>query len=170
MTYRDTASTLAQRVTNNFVGVVLYRPMPWAQVPARWDAQIFPQPSALVDWYEEIAGSPALYYYIAAFDKTYGGGPVADAIAPPQPDDLGYKAYAIAQRSGYQWRPGAFPRDYKQRFGIAVGANRPETHHEPIWFPLAFIGAMFGVAYVSTSRTITKIKRERGERHVSGWK
>ena len=168
MTYRDTANTLAQRVTNNLVGVVLYRPMPWAKLPARWDAQIFPQQRALVEWYEELAGSPALYYYIAAFDKTYGGGPVADAIAPPQPDDLGYGAYAIARRSGYDWRPGAFPRDYKERSGIAVGAERSETYHEPIWFPLAFIVALFGGAYVSTSRAIGKIKRGHGVRHSSG--
>lgn len=123
MTYRDTASSLAQRVTDNLVGTVLYRPSPWAKLPARWDVQIFPRPGALVSWYEDIAASPTLYYYIAVFDKSYRSSPVAEAIAPPQPDDLGYQVYDDARRGGYRWRPGAFAPGYRERTGVTVGAE-----------------------------------------------
>ena len=124
MTYRDTASTIAQCVTDNLVGTALYRPTSGTKDPAWWSVSIFPRPGSLVDWYEEIAPSPTHYYYVAVFDKSYSSSvPVADAIAPPQPYDLGYAAYDAARRGGYRWKPGAIPRDYKERTGVTVGAE-----------------------------------------------
>lgn len=125
MTYRETATAIAQRATGNLVGVALYRPTSGTKDPAWWSVSIFPRPGSLIEWYEEIAPSPTIYYYLAVFDKNYGSVPVAEAIAPPQPYDLGYAAYDAARRGGYQWKPGAIPRDYKERAGIAVVGASP---------------------------------------------
>jgi hypothetical protein len=167
MTYRETATSLAQRTSGNFIGAVFYRPMPWAKIPAKWYVTDFPSAQALVEWYEEISPSTALYYYIAVFDKAYSNLPVAESIATPQPDDLGWDAYNSAVRSGYRWKPGAFPTGYKERAAhppARVGAELPKRDGAASWFPLAFVGTMLGVAYVATSRAVAKIKRDRPSR------
>jgi hypothetical protein len=98
--YRDTASALAQHSPGNLIGVALYVPMNGQ--PARWGAVALMNLDALRDWYEELAGSPTLYYYLAVFDKGYSTGPLVEAIAPPKPGMPGFD-----MRS--QWRRPAWP-------------------------------------------------------------
>lgn len=93
--------------------------------------------------------------------------PVAESISTPQPDDLGWDAYNVAVRSGYRWKPGPFLPGYKERDALprpSVGAEQPKRYSEPLWFPLALVGTMLGVAYVATSRAVAKINRDRIER------
>jgi hypothetical protein len=89
MSYRDTATAIAQRAPGNFIGVVLYVPVgdktaPW------WSVSSFPSAAALQEWYEEIAPSPPLFYYLVAFDKTQGMEPAGEAIAPIKPGMPGF--------------------------------------------------------------------------------
>jgi hypothetical protein len=48
--------------------------------------------------------------------------------------------------------------------GIAIGADRPDSYREPRWLPLAAIGAMFGIAYATTTRASSKIRQGRGRK------
>ena len=88
MSYRDTATAIAQRAPGNFVGVVLY--VSAAGKAPFWSADAFPNAAALQEWYEEIAPSHPLFYYIAAFDKTQGIEPAGEAIAPIKPGMPGF--------------------------------------------------------------------------------
>jgi len=89
MSYRDTAAAIAQRAPGNFIGVVLYVPVGGSTAPW-WSASALTNAAALQDWYEEIAPSPPLFYYIAAFDKTQGLEPAGEAIAPIKPGMPGF--------------------------------------------------------------------------------
>ena len=102
MSFRDAATAIAQRTAGNFVGVVLYVPM-GDRSTAWWRADAFVNSDALEEWYEEIANSPPLYYYIAAFDKTRDAIPVGEAIAPPKPGMPGFDTHA-------EWRHPPFRR------------------------------------------------------------
>lgn len=172
MSYRDTANALVQRAPGNFIGVALYVPM--GGVAASWNAVALMSLPALKDWYEEIAGAPTLYYYLAAFDKTQSASPVAETIAPPKPGDPTWGAYWTLQQQGYRWRPNPFGSALQKTrpavSGSTVGAEQRERYTEPTWYLLALVGAMFGVAYVSTSRAVAKIKRQRGETIASSRK
>lgn len=99
MSYRDTAVSIAQQTPGNFLGVMFTTAV--ANVPAKWDVVPLASLAALRDWYEEIAGAPTLYYYLAAFDKTRGASPVGESIAPPKPGEPGFSPFS-------QWRPGPF--------------------------------------------------------------
>jgi hypothetical protein len=103
--YRDTATALAQRTAGNFVGVVLYVPAGGQSTTPRWYADALVNSAALEDWYEGIANSPPLYYYIAAFDKTRDTVPVGEAIAPPKPGMPGFDI-GVSDR----WRHPPFRR------------------------------------------------------------
>lgn len=103
MSFRDTATAIAQRAAGNFIGVVLYVPMGGQSTVPRWRADAFMNAAALEEWYEEIANSPPLYYYIAAFDKTRSTTPVGEAIAPPKPGMPGFDTHA-------KWRHPPFRR------------------------------------------------------------
>lgn len=174
MSYRDTATALAQHAPGNFLGVTLYVPI--GGVAASWNAVALMSLPALKDWYEEIAGAPTLYYYLAAFDKTQSAAPVAETIAPPKPGDPTWVAYLTLQQQGYRWRPNPFGAALQKSrptvSGSRVGAEQRERSADtaPTWYPLALIGAMFGIAYVSTSRAVAKIKRQRGEIRASSGK
>lgn len=116
MSYRDTAVALAQRVPSNFVGVVLYVQI--GQVAPHWSAVAMRSHEELKDWYEEIAGSPTLYYYLAVFDKILSTSvPVGEQIAPPKPGDPTWGAFWTLQQHGYRWRPSPF--------GEALAKSRP---------------------------------------------
>ena len=80
-TYRYTATALARRRREPYVGVVYYAEPPHGRVPPRWDVQVFSRASALRAWYGETLASPASYY-VAAFDKTRGPQPVGEWTAP----------------------------------------------------------------------------------------
>jgi len=101
--YRDNATTLAQRAPGNFIGVVLYVPMGGQSTTPWWSMFSFPSSLALEEWYEEIAPSAPLYYYIAAFDKARGSVPVGESIAPPKPGTFGFNL-AVTDR----WRHSPF--------------------------------------------------------------
>lgn len=88
MSYRDTATAIAQRAPGNFIGVVLY--VSAAGKAPFWSASALTNAAALQDWYEEIAPSAPLFYYIAAFDKTQGLEPAGEAIAPIKPGMPGF--------------------------------------------------------------------------------
>jgi len=103
VSYRDTATAIAQRAAGNFVGVVLYVPMGGQSTAPWWSASAFPNSGALEEWYEEIAGSPTLYYYLSAFDKTRAAVPVGEAIAPPKPGMPGFDIRS-------EWRHPPFSR------------------------------------------------------------
>lgn len=108
MSYRDTAVALAQRSTGTFVGVVLYAGAYAAsgKTSPFWSVVAMRTREELKDWYEEIAGSPTLYYYLGAFDKTQSTTvPVAETIAPPKPGDPTWGAFSVLQQQGYRWRP-----------------------------------------------------------------
>ena len=90
MSYRDTATAIAQRAPGNFIGVVLYVPVGGQSTAPWWSASALTNAAALEDWYEEISPSPPLFYYIAAFDKTRGTEPVGEAIAPIKPGMPGF--------------------------------------------------------------------------------
>jgi hypothetical protein len=102
--FRETATALAQRTTGNFIGVVLYVPVGGQSTVPFWTADAFINAVALEEWYEGIAISPALYYYIAAFDKTRDAIPVGESIAPPRPEMPG--SFDIHTR----WRHSPFRR------------------------------------------------------------
>jgi hypothetical protein len=87
--YRDNATAIAQRAAGNFIGVVLYAPVGGSTTPW-WSASTLTSATALEDWYEEIAGAPPLYFYIAAFDKARGTEPVGEATAPIKPGMPGF--------------------------------------------------------------------------------
>ena len=89
MSYRDTATAIAQRAPGNFIGVVLYVPVGGSTTPW-WSASALAGAAALEEWYEEIAPSPPLFYYLAAFDKTRGTAPMGEAIAPIKPGMPGF--------------------------------------------------------------------------------
>lgn len=157
MIYRDTAASLAQRADGNFIGVVFYVPM--GSIGARWDVTSHPRLAAIKEWYEEIAPSNTLYYYLAAFDKTQSTtSPVAETIAPPKPGDPTWGAFRTLQQQGYVWRPNPFGAAPGRPTvsGALVGADR----REPRWLVPALIASAFGVAWFTTSRQIKKIDRE----------
>jgi hypothetical protein len=102
MSYRDTAIALAQRAPGNFLGVWFVVPV--GNMPAQWEVVALASPQALVEWYEEIAGSPTLYYYLAAFDKTRDTSrPAGESTAPPKPGEPGFSPFS-------RWRPSPFVR------------------------------------------------------------
>lgn len=116
MSYRDTAVALAQRASGNFIGIWLSVPI--GQSPSRWHAIAMRTREELRDWYEEIAGAPTLYYYLAAFDKTQSMSvPVAETIAPPKPGDPTWGAFWVLQQQGYRWRASPW--------GEALAKSRP---------------------------------------------
>ena len=107
MSYRDTAVALAQRTAGNFVGVVLYAGVYAAagKTAPFWSAVAMRTREELKDWYEEIAGSPTLYYYLSAFDKTQSTSvPVAETIAPPKYGEPTWDVFRVLQQQGYRWR------------------------------------------------------------------
>lgn len=73
------AATLAQRMHENFVGVVLN-----SGVLGKWEVRGFPSKEMLEDWYGKIAyKKPADYDYVAAFDKNrYGAKPYGSSWSP----------------------------------------------------------------------------------------
>ena len=99
--YRDTATSLVQRAPGSFIGVALYVPMGGQSTSPWWSMAAFPSSKALEGWYEEIAPSAPLYYYLAAFDKTRSSLPVGESIAPPKPGSLGFDIHS-------QWRAPPF--------------------------------------------------------------
>ena len=99
--YRDTATALAQRAAGNFIAVVLYVPMGGQSTSPWWSMLTFPRSKALEEWYEEIAPSAPLYYYLAAFDKTRSSLPVGESISPPKPGAPGFDIHS-------QWRAPPF--------------------------------------------------------------
>lgn len=101
MGFRDSATAIAQRAPGNFIGVVLYV----RGNTASWHADAFPNAAALQEWYEEIAPSPPLFYYIAAFDKTQGIEPTGEAIAPIKPGMPGFDMDATGK-----WRAPPYKR------------------------------------------------------------
>jgi hypothetical protein len=88
--YRDNATALAQRAPGNFIGVALYVPLGGGSTAPWWAAVALSSAKALEEWYDEIAGAPTLYYYLAAFDKTRALLPVGESIAPPKPGMPGF--------------------------------------------------------------------------------
>jgi hypothetical protein len=107
---------------------------------------------ALEEWYDEVAGAPSHYYYLAAFDKTRGSAPVGESIAPPKPGMPGFDIRS-------QWR---YPPFNKAKVaGSRIGVDQPGSRREPAWYVPALLGATLGVAYFATSREAAKIKRER---------
>lgn len=102
--YRDTATALVQRAPGNFIGVALYVPTSKSTAPW-WSLVSFPSSNAMEEWYEEIAPSHPLYYYLAVFDKTRSSEPVGESIAPPKPGVPGFNLH-ITDR----WRPPPFNR------------------------------------------------------------
>jgi len=122
--WRDTAQALAQRAPDNFIGVVLYVAMGDESASPRWRMSSFASADALEDWYEEIAPSAPLYYYLAAFDKTRGASPVGESIAPPKPGQPGFDTHL-------QWRHSPFRKPTTARRGhygearSVVGADAP---------------------------------------------
>lgn len=103
--YRDTATAIAQRAPGNFIGVVLYVPVGGQSTAPWWRADALVNSASLEEWYEGIANSPPLYYYIAAFDKTRGAAPVGEAIAPPKPGTPGFDLHFTDR-----WRHPPFKR------------------------------------------------------------
>jgi len=103
MSFRESATAIAQRTAGNFIGVVLYVPVGGQSTVPWWSADAFMNTAALEEWYEGIANSPPLYYYIAAFDKTRGAIPVGEAIAPPKPGMYGFDVHS-------KWRHPPFRR------------------------------------------------------------
>lgn len=101
MSYRDTATALAQRAPGNFIGVVLYVQAPF------WSAHAFPNAAALEEWYEEIAPSHPLFYYIAAFDKTQGMEPAGESIAPIR---FGMPGFDMRITDKWRYHPYKRPR------------------------------------------------------------
>ena len=94
--YRDTATALAQLAPEDFIGVVLYVPLGGESTAPFWSMSHLNGSAALEEWYEDIAPSHGLYYYLAAFDKTRGSWrstptpPVGESIAPPKPGQPGF--------------------------------------------------------------------------------
>lgn len=142
MNFRDTATAFAQRASEKYVGVVLYTEMPHAKLPARWDVQAFPRPSALEEWYEEIAPSNTLYDYIAAFDKTRDAAPVGESVAPSK---FGKPGFSYEDTSRWRYSPyrravvsgdlvGGLPRGDASEIipGLFVGSKPSPGRHDGI--------------------------------------
>ena len=127
MSYRDTAVTLAQRAAGNFVGVVLYDGVYAAsgKTSPYWSVVAMHTREELKEWYEEIAGSESLYYYLAAFDKTQStSGPVAESIAPPKPGDPTWGAYRVLRQQGYRWRASPWGEALAKPRPVVSGGGR----------------------------------------------
>ena len=72
----------AINTTGDYIGVVYMKPPPaFPEEPPVWKTMPpFRTRQALVDWYNGWVGSPTLYHYLAAFDKTvpdWDGDPIA---------------------------------------------------------------------------------------------
>ena len=115
-TYRDMATALARTRPEQHVGVVYYAELPHVGVSSRWDVQVFPRPSALREWYEEVAPAHAWYHYLAAFDKTAGLAPVGESTAPPKPGETGFDVRR-------QWRHRPYGQTVSGAEALAAGGK-----------------------------------------------
>lgn len=141
--YRDNATALAQRAPGNFIGVALYVPMGGASTKPWWNAVALASSQALEEWYDEIAGSPGLYYYLAAFDKTRGAVPVGESIAPAKPGMPGFDVR-------FQWRHPPFNRPAASAVSGDTGsASAPDEDQGSRLAKIAKTGlVVFGVMWV----------------------
>ena len=145
MSYRDNAAAIMQRAPGNFIGVVLYVPAGGQSTAPWWSAAAFSNAAALEEWYDEIAGSPSLYYYLAAFDKTRGVVPVGESIAPPKPGMPGFDIRA-------EWRHPPFRR--------APVATSGEVRRES-WGDFATGLLLFAAFAIPTGLIISKTKERK---------
>ena len=146
--YRDNATALAQRAPGNFIGVALYVPVGGASTKPWWNAVALTSAQELEDWYDEIAGSPGLYYYVAVFDKTRGSAPVGESIAPAKPGMPGFDVR-------FQWRHPPFNRPAAS---AVSGEGSPPAEDQGsrlatiVKTGLAVFGVMWAVGHISFER------------------
>lgn len=158
--YRDTANALATRAPGDHLGVALYVSMS-SSASVRWDMQTFRSLAALKEWFEEIAGAPTLYYYLAAFDKTRSLAPIVDSIAPPKPGMPGFDIYS-------RWRHPAFPTD---RPAVAGSGEVGESKAVSI-AKTAAIFTLFAIPFgilVSKAQEKKQLQAEKAEFRRIGW-
>jgi hypothetical protein len=148
VSYRDTATAIMQRAPGNFIGVVLYVPAGGQSTTPWWSAAAFPNSEALEEWYDEIAGSPPLYYYLSAFDKTRSISPVGESIAPPKPNMPGFNIHA-------EWRHPPF-----RRVPVTTSGAEPRNN----WSDFAKGLALFAVFALPTGLLISKMKERQNLR------
>lgn len=157
--YRDTANALATRAPGDYLGVVLYVSM--GSAPVRWDMASFRSLAALREWFEEIAGAPTLYYYLAAFDKTQAREPIVDSIAPPKPGMPGFDIHS-------RWRHPAFPTDRPAVSGSGeVGESKAASIAKTAAI-FTLIAIPFGIL-VSKSQEKKQLQAEKAEFRRLGW-
>jgi hypothetical protein len=147
---RASATALARRASGNFIGVVLYVPMGGQSTSPWWSMSAFPRSEALEEWYEEIAPSAPLFYYIAAFDKARSSLPVGESIAPPKPGDPDFNL-VVTDR----WRHSPF----KKPIGSPV-SGETETRGSSA-ADIAKTFALFAVFAIPAGLIISKTKERK---------